>query len=166
MAGTRNQARVSAQLRLRRQVEQHDRLVVAYYRADAAVAKAKHKIEGIRADYQGRLSEAEAARDEAVRKRSEVLAAVAVGLGDDQAAGILDLPVSRVRGARRSVGAARAGRAVSDRPRSARREPVEQAEQGPGTDMSGPGGTGPQSTSHAVPVFTAAIEVHDEVSAS
>jgi len=117
VAGTRNQAQVAAQLRLRRQLDQHDRLLAAFYRADAAVARAQRKIEAIRNDYEERLRTAEAAHHDAVQARRDVLAAVALGLGDERAADVLELPVSRVRAARRSVGADRARRAVSNAPR-------------------------------------------------
>jgi hypothetical protein len=39
MRGTRKQARVAAQLRSRRRVNEHDRLLAAYYRAEDVVAR-------------------------------------------------------------------------------------------------------------------------------
>jgi hypothetical protein len=116
VAGTRNQAHLTAQLRLRRQLGQHDRLVAAFFRADAAVGRTQRRIEAIRATYAQRLNSAEGARDLAVGARREVLAAVALELGDERAADVLELPVSRVRAARRGVGAERARRAGSQAP--------------------------------------------------
>ena len=101
MGGTRNQARVAAQLRLRRHVDEHDRLLAAYYRAEETVVRAQRKVDGIRGEYESRLANAEAASAAALRAQAEALGAVARELGDDRAADVLQLPVSRVRGARR-----------------------------------------------------------------
>jgi hypothetical protein len=103
MAGVRNQARLAAQLRLRREVARQDELVRAYFGAAAAVGRAERKLSAIRARCERRLREAEAGRDEMLQARADVLAEVALALGDQRAAEILELSLNRVRAARRST---------------------------------------------------------------
>jgi hypothetical protein len=102
MAGVRNQARVAAQLRLRRRVARQDELVRAYFAAEAAVQEAERKLATVRAQCEGRLRQAESARGDSARALSAVLAEVAAELGENRAAEILEVPLSRVRDARRS----------------------------------------------------------------
>jgi hypothetical protein len=109
VGGTRNQARVAAQLRLRRHVDEHDRLLAAYYRAADTATRAQRRVDGSRGEYESRLANAEAACNAALRERAEALVAVARELGDDRAADVLQLPLSRVRGARRHARGSTAG---------------------------------------------------------
>ena len=103
MAGVRNQAKLAAQLRLRREVARQDELVRAYFGAEAAVGRAERKLSAIRSQCDRRLREAEAARDEMLRARTDVLVEMAIALGDQRAAEILELSLNRVRAARRST---------------------------------------------------------------
>jgi hypothetical protein len=155
VAGTRNQARLAAQLSMRRRVNEQDRLLAAYHQVDAAVARAQRKVEAIRADYERRLGAAHGTRREVVEQRTKVLAAVALALGDERAAEVLQLPISRVCSARRSVGAAPARRAGGIPPRSPARPPVRQGRSNAGTaPTDGPGAIPPDQA------LTSTSDVH------
>jgi hypothetical protein len=144
---------------LRRQLGQYDRLLAVFYRADVAVARTQRKIEAIRADYEQRLNSAEEARDLAVGARREVLAAVALELGDERAAGVLELPISRVRAARRGVGAERARRAVSHAPpRSDGRDRAEQSQSDTAAGRPGHAGGSAGQTRSAMSALTSTVD--------
>lgn len=112
MAGVRNQARLAAQLRLRRQVARQDELVRSYFAAEATVEQAERKLAAVRLQCESRLRRAESARDDSARALAAVLAEVAAELGEDRAAEILEVPLSRVRTARRSSPKSQQGKSV------------------------------------------------------
>jgi hypothetical protein len=83
MAGRRNQRRMAALQRLRARAHGQDDAIRAWQRSTDAVRAAESEVEDLRADYEAKLAVSRAKRARAVRRSAELLAEVAVLVGDD-----------------------------------------------------------------------------------
>jgi hypothetical protein len=111
MAGTNNQRRIAALRRLRQRIRAEDTTIDAWARSTGEVSSIDAEIGRLQASYQTELAALRAKRADAVLQSSQLLAAVASAVGDDDTARLLDIPVRQVQDARRSAGRPQQGQA-------------------------------------------------------
>jgi hypothetical protein len=107
VAGNTNREQLEALRRLRRRASHQDAAIAAWVAVAAERGVVDAEVDTLRADYERKLAELRARRDEVERRCAELLCEVAEAVGDDQAtAELLGVPPGHVREARRDAGTA------------------------------------------------------------